>query len=130
MVRRLHTLQKRLACHGALTLTGRAAGTTESLRRSPAGKVRTFYWFTDGSFEGIDAIADAVQRTFDDIQDEVYTISDLRWVCASADCAVVRYSFHWVGFTDGERREGHGRGTNAMIKENGRWQMIHEHLSA
>jgi ketosteroid isomerase-like protein len=87
------------------------------------------YWFTDGSFEGIDAITDAVQRTFDEIQDEVYTISDLHWVCASSDCAVVRYRFHWVGCTNGERREGQGRGTNAVIKRNGRWQMIHEHLS-
>ncbi|MGY4772917.1 nuclear transport factor 2 family protein, partial [Kribbella sp. CWNU-51] len=32
--------------------------------------------------------------------------------------------------TNGERREGQGRGTNAMIKQKGRWQMIHEHLSA
>ena len=87
------------------------------------------YWFTDGSFEGIDAIADAVQRTFDEIRDEVYTIADLQWVCTSSDFAVVRYRFHWVGYIDGEKREGKGRGTNAMSKRDGRWQMVHEHLS-
>jgi SnoaL-like protein len=52
------------------------------------------YWFTDGSYEGVEAIAGAVQRTFDEIRDEVYTISDVRWVCVSADFAVARYRFH------------------------------------
>ncbi|NEA34332.1 nuclear transport factor 2 family protein [Streptomyces sp. SID13031] len=55
------------------------------------------YWFTDGSFEGVEAIAAAVQRTFDEIVDEVCTISDLHWVCTTPDCAVVRYQFHWAG---------------------------------
>lgn len=87
------------------------------------------YWFTDGSYEGIEAIAAAVQRTFDEIQDEVYTISDVHWVHASTDCAVVRYRFHWAGLINGQQREGRGRGTNAMAKRNGRWQMTHEHLS-
>lgn len=72
----------------------------------------------------------AERRPFDEIQDEVYTISDLRWVSASADRAVVRYRFHWVGYTNGERREGQGRGTKAMIKQKGCLQMIHEHVSA
>ncbi|GAA3597438.1 nuclear transport factor 2 family protein [Kribbella ginsengisoli] len=87
------------------------------------------YWFTDGSYEGVEAIADAVQRTFDEIRDEVYTISDLRWVHVSADFAVVRYRFHWAGLVDGQQREGRGRGTNALARRNGRWQMLHEHLS-
>lgn len=87
------------------------------------------YWFTDGSFEGIEAIADAVQRTFDEILDEVYTITDIQWVCATVECAVVRYRFHWVGYINGHQHEGRGRGTNAMAKRDGRWQMTHEHLS-
>jgi ketosteroid isomerase-like protein len=88
------------------------------------------YWFTDGSYEGVEAIASAVQRTFDQIRDEVYTISDVRWVHVSPDFAVVRYRFHWVGFIDGQRSEGRGRGTNAMGKRDGRWRMVHEHLSS
>jgi ketosteroid isomerase-like protein len=87
------------------------------------------YWFTDGSFVGIDAIVAAVERTYAAIQDEVYTISDVQWVCASDESAVARYRFHWVGLVDGERREGRGRGTNVMVKRDGRWQMVHEHLS-
>jgi ketosteroid isomerase-like protein len=87
------------------------------------------YWFTDGSYEGVEAITAAVQRTFDEIQDEVYTISDVRWVCVSTDWAVARYRFHWVGSIGGQQREGRGRGTNAMAKRDGRWQMVHEHLS-
>ena len=87
------------------------------------------YWFTEGSYEGVEDVAAAVQRTFEEVQDEVYTISDAHWVTATAKAAVVRYRFHWVGYVDGEEREGRGRGTNAMVKRDGQWLMLHEHLS-
>ncbi|GAB3529469.1 YybH family protein [Arthrobacter monumenti] len=87
------------------------------------------YWFTDGSYEGIDNIVDAVQGTFAAIQDEVYTISNAQWVVATPEAAVVRYQFRWVGYIDGQKREGQGRGTNTLVKREGRWLMLHEHLS-
>ena len=87
------------------------------------------YWFTEGSYDGIDAIRAAVERTFATILDEVYTIEDLEWVAIADDLAVCRYRFRWSGVIDGESASGQGRGTNVVTKRNGAWKMLHEHLS-
>jgi ketosteroid isomerase-like protein len=87
------------------------------------------YWFTEGSYHGIDAIRAAVERTFATILDEVYTIEGLEWVAVTADLAVCRYRFRWTGVVDAKPASGHGRGTNVVTKRNGAWQMLHEHLS-
>lgn len=88
------------------------------------------YWFTDGSFSGIEEIRDAIQRTFDKIQNETYTITNLQWPVQSDLAAVCTYTFHWDGLIDGVKRSGSGRGTNVLSKENGAWQIVHEHLSS
>ena len=87
------------------------------------------YFFTDGTFLGLGEIKQAVSDTFARIQDETYTVSDIEWVVAEADVAVCRYSFHWKGVVDGETTEGSGRGTNVWKMTDGKWQIIHEHLS-
>jgi ketosteroid isomerase-like protein len=87
------------------------------------------YWFTDGSYHGIDAIKGAIERTFATILDEVYTIDQLEWVAIADDLAACRYRFRWTGVIGGEPASGHGRGTNVITKRNGAWQALHEHLS-
>ena len=87
------------------------------------------YWFTEGSYHGIDAIKAAVERTFATILDEVYRLEALDWVAIADDLAVCRYQFHWTGVVDGKPASGQGRGTNVMTKRNGVWKMLHEHLS-
>lgn len=87
------------------------------------------YWFTDGSYEGIDEIREAVEGTFVKIQDEVYEIKDIRWPIADEAIAVCTYRFFWKGTVDGEQSSGSGRGTNILEKRNGSWQIVHEHLS-
>jgi hypothetical protein len=52
------------------------------------------YWFTDGSFSGIEEIKGAVQSTFNKIQDETYTISGVRWPVHSDVVAACTYTFH------------------------------------
>ncbi|QNE18630.1 nuclear transport factor 2 family protein [Kribbella qitaiheensis] len=87
------------------------------------------YWFTTGSFVGRAAVMEAVEHNFRVIEDEVYRISDVEWVAAAEDSAVVRYRFSWVGVQDGQEISGAGRGTNVMVRRDGRWLMLHEHLS-
>ena len=87
------------------------------------------YWFTTGSFVGKDAVKAAVEHNFDVIDDEVYRIDDVEWVTVTEDTAVVRYRFNWVGYQVGEQISGAGRGTNVMVKRDGQWLMLHEHLS-
>lgn len=88
------------------------------------------YWFTDGSFTGIDEIQEAVEATFDKIQDEDYRIENLRWVISDDSTAVCTYKFTWSGIVDGIAKQGSGRGTNILKKQDGEWRIVHEHLSA
>jgi ketosteroid isomerase-like protein len=88
------------------------------------------YWFSDGSYQGLEQITGAIERTFQAIQDEVYQITDLEWVVLSAEHAVCRYRFCWTGVIDGQPSSGRGRGTNVVVKRAGGWKMQHEHLSS
>lgn len=88
------------------------------------------YWFSDGSYRGLEEIARAIEQTFAAIQDEVYEVKDIEWVVLAADHAVCRYRFCWTGVVDGQPRSGQGRGTNVIVKRDGAWKMQHEHLSS
>lgn len=87
------------------------------------------YWFTDGSYKGIDQIRSAIEATFLKLEDEVYSITELRWIVAEESTAVCVYRFSWRATIDGEKRSGDGRGTNILKKQQGDWKIIHEHLS-
>ena len=87
------------------------------------------YWFSDGSYQGIEEIRSAIEKTFATILDEVYEVRDLEWPVLTPDVAVCRYRFAWTGVVDGEPRSGQGRGTNAIVRRDGGWRMLHEHLS-
>jgi ketosteroid isomerase-like protein len=87
------------------------------------------YFFSNENLHGIAAIEKAFVDTFNTIKDETYSIHSVQWLAVSDTVAVCVYDFHWRGTIDGERREGSGRGTNALVKRNGEWVMIHEHLS-
>ena len=87
------------------------------------------YWFTDGSYTGIDEIRQAVEATFEKLQDEVYKISDVKWSIATETVAACTYHFSWQATVDGVLQSGSGRGTNILEKRNGSWQIVHEHLS-
>ncbi len=63
------------------------------------------YWFTEGSYHGIDAIRAAVERTFTTILDEVYEIQDLEWVAVADDLAVCRCRFSWKVSLTGSRHQ-------------------------
>ena len=88
------------------------------------------YWFTDGSHCGRDAILAAISQTFATIRDEIYRIDELEWITIDSNQAVCRYHFAWTGIVNGQPRSGSGRGTNVLVKNDGAWQMLHEHLSA
>lgn len=87
------------------------------------------FWFNDGSFEGVEAIVEAMNRTWETIRDERYWIENLRWISKGPSSAVCIYEFHWKGLIDGQEQEGWGRGTNVLNKISGSWKIVHEHLS-
>ena len=87
------------------------------------------YWFSDGSHQGRDAVLAAIAETFATIGDEVYRIDDLEWITLCSEHAICRYRFAWTGTIDGKPRSGAGRGTNVLVRTDGTWQVLHEHLS-
>lgn len=107
-----------------------ATNSHDTAKLAPLIAPDAVYWFTDGSHRGRDAILAAIGQTFATIRDETYQIADLEWVVAESNHAVCRYRFCWTGTINGHARSGSGRGTNVLVKANGTWQVLHEHLSA
>jgi ketosteroid isomerase-like protein len=117
-------------------LTAFVAGYEQANNSRDIGRVESMiaedatYWFSDGSYRGLDEITGAIKRTFLAIQDEVYEIKDLEWVVLTAEHAACRYRFSWTGVIDGRPRSGQGRGTNVVVKRDGEWKIRHEHLTS
>ena len=87
------------------------------------------YWFNDGSFQGLNAIQQAFEKTWDLIQNERYSIEQVQWLVNEESVAVCIYLFHWQGKVEGQLMEGIGRGTSVLQKLDGQWKVTHEHLS-
>jgi ketosteroid isomerase-like protein len=87
------------------------------------------FWFTDGSFRGLEAIQNAFQRTWAVIRDEQYQIVDVEWLSVEPNSAACIYTFRWQGIIDGAIHQGSGRGTSLLRKKGETWQVAHEHLS-
>ena len=84
--------------------------------------------FNDGTYKGIAEVQQAFESTFGLIEDEEYRIKDLHWVRQTDDYAVCLYTFHWRGLVGGKPAQGSGRGTSVLVKEDGRWLLLTEHL--
>ena len=88
------------------------------------------FWFSSGSFCGIDAARQAFERTWLRISDETYWLEELSWVSQGDSSASCIYQFHWQGLVNGKPSEGRGRGTSVLRREDDGWEIVHEHLSA
>jgi len=87
------------------------------------------FWFTNGQFSGKEAIRKAFEDTWQNIQDETYTISDVKWAAATYWASACTYAFKSDGIVDGKRQVYEGHGTNIVRRIAGRWRVVHEHLS-
>lgn len=87
------------------------------------------FWFSSGTFVGLEQTRNAFEKTWGMIKDEVYTLTDLEWIADADKAALCTYTFHWKGLINGELCEGKGRGTSCFRKEEDGWKIVHEHLS-
>lgn len=87
------------------------------------------FWFSSGTFVGLEQTRKAFEKTWGLIKEEVYSLTDVEWIAESELAAVCTYTFHWKGVIDGKPSEGKGRGTSCFRKENDGWKITHEHLS-
>lgn len=88
------------------------------------------YLFSDESVHvGKPAIASALRRNFDLIEDETYSIANLTWLVQTGEAAACVYNFSWSGTIRGKPASGSGRGTTVLRRSGESWKVIHEHLS-
>jgi ketosteroid isomerase-like protein len=86
------------------------------------------FLFSEGTYFGRKAVRDAITHTFATIEDEVYRISNVRWIYRSSNAALCTYSFIWSGAVGGQLCSGEGRGTSLLTLGSRGWQIKHEHL--
>jgi ketosteroid isomerase-like protein len=84
--------------------------------------------FSEGTYIGIEAIGEAISRTFAAISDEHYAVTHQQWTEVTEDTAICFYDFSWKGIIDGHKASGRGRGTSVLRKKSSGWKIIHEHL--
>ena len=85
--------------------------------------------FSSGQIHrGKAAVEKAFRANFDLIKDEEYAMSDLHWIVKGETFAVCTFVYHWSGVINGKPASGSGRGTSSLVKEEGDWLLVAEHL--
>ena len=90
---------------------------------------RAIFWFSDGSYTGIQEIRSAFERTWTSLPNEIYSISNINLLLSEKSSAVICYTFTSISVSNGIESTFKGRGTNILQKFDGSWKIIHEHLS-
>jgi len=88
--------------------------------------------FNDGDFVGRQAVRGAFERTWKgsaNVKKERFYLTDIQVLSVDATSASATYTYNWEGSMDGRPFRIQGRGTRVLVVENGRLQIIHEHLS-
>lgn len=94
---------------------------------------RAFFRFNDGDFVGRAAIQAVFEKTWASStgkpEEERFFLSDIVVLFTDHSSASVTYTYNWQGVLQGKVFGIQGRGTRVLVRENGRLQIIHEHLS-
>ena len=88
------------------------------------------FWFSSGSYVGLERVRSAFERTWQRLRNETYWLESLTWIAKGDEVASCTYHFHWRATIDGGPAEGAGRGTTVLAKTTAGWRIVHEHLSA
>ena len=93
---------------------------------------RAFFRFNDGDFIGRQAVKGAFEKTWQGgskAQNERFYLSDIVILSTDHATATVTYTYNWEGVHEARQFRVRGRGTRVLVREQGRLQIIHEHLS-
>ena len=91
-----------------------------------------FFRFNDGDFVGRQAVRGAFEKTWKgsaNVKKERFFLTDIQVLTVDGRSATATYTYNWEGSMDGKPFRIQGRGTRVLVVENGRLQIIHEHLS-
>ena len=88
--------------------------------------------FNDGDFIGKGAIRGVFEKTWKgdgSVKKERFYLTDVQVMSVDARSASATYTYNWEGSSEGRSFKIQGRGTRVLVVDQGRLQIIHEHLS-
>lgn len=87
------------------------------------------FTFSDGSrYQGKEAIKKAFERNFALIQNESYSMTQIKWILKKKNTAVFYFDFAWKGLINGTEASGSGIGNMLLRKEEDTWLVLTENL--
>lgn len=86
------------------------------------------FLFTEDTFVGKATAKVAFEKTFQLIENEVFSLHDIAWTVVTDEVATCHYEFRWKGLISGQESSGGGRGTTILRRVDGRWLIAQEHL--
>jgi ketosteroid isomerase-like protein len=93
---------------------------------------RAYFRFNDGDFRGREAIQAVFEKTWrgdPSVKKARFYLSDIVVLTIDQKTATATYTYNWEGSQGEKQFRIQGRGTRVLTRENGQWQIIHEHLS-
>jgi len=93
---------------------------------------RAYFRFNDGDFVGREAIQAVFEKTWrgdPTLKKARFYLSDIVVLTTDHASATATYSYHWEGSQAGRAFKIQGRGTRVLVREGGKFRIIHEHLS-
>lgn len=99
---------------------------------APMVHAHAYFRFNDGDFKGQAAVRGAFEKTWKgsaNVRKERFYLTDIEVLSVDARSATATYTYNWEGSMDGQSFRIQGRGTRVIVVEDGRIQVIHEHLS-
>jgi ketosteroid isomerase-like protein len=93
---------------------------------------RAFFRFNDGDFVGRQAIQQVFEKTWKsagDVKKTNFYLTDVIVLSVDKTSATATYTYNWEGAQGEKQFRIQGRGTRVLVLEDGRLQIIHEHLS-
>lgn len=107
----------------------KAANSRDFKKVAPFIAENAEFIFTNGTFKGKKEIQKAFEDTWNKIQKEKYTISDVVWTKTGYRNSMCEYSFESDGIIYGKRKIYSGKGKNTLRRIDGNWRIIEEHLT-
>jgi ketosteroid isomerase-like protein len=88
------------------------------------------FWFSSGTYSGLEAARIAFERTWQRLANETYWLEDIEWIACGPDAACCVYTCNWRATLNGQPTHGRVRGTTVLANRPEGWRIVHEHLSA
>ncbi len=108
---------------------GKAANSRDFINVDPFIAENAVFIFTNGTFKGKKEIQKAFEDTWEKIQKEKYTISNVVWTKVGYRNSICEYDFKSDGIVDSKKQIYFGKGKNTLRRIDGNWRIVEEHLS-